>query len=131
MATVSTMMPARRATALDRSMRATAAGRATAMPGAPSLPFVLLAAVAVAIMLGTLAERRWGMASAHLMIYAAPWFYALWAALAVSTLRTLVLRRLWRNPAVGGLHVGLMVVLCGGALSAAFSSRGCLHVRVR
>ncbi len=94
------------------------------------LPFVLLAAVAVAIMLGTLAERRWGTASAHRMIYAAPWFYALWAAFAVSTLRTLVLRRLWRNPAVGGLHVGLMVVLCGGALSAAFSSRGCLHVRV-
>ena len=87
------------------------------------LPFVLLAAVAVAIMLGTLAERRWGTASAHRMIYAAPWFYALWAALAVSTLRTLVLRRLWRNPAVGSLHVGLRLVLCVVALSACFSSR--------
>ena len=66
-------------------------------------------------------------ASEH--VYAAPWFFGLWALLSALSLWYLWRRQLWRRASVCMLHVSFLVILAGAALTWFTASEGVLHIR--
>ncbi len=87
---------------------------------------VLLTAI---MAVGTFVEQREGAAYAAAHIYHTGWFFALWALLAVGGVAVLWRTRLWHRPCVLLLHVSLLLILAGAALSWMTSKEGTLHLR--
>lgn len=52
------------------------------------------------------------------------WFYLLWLLIALSLAGVIVAAKMWRRPASMILHLALLIILAGGALTAAFGERG-------
>lgn len=92
-------------------------------------PFILMSMAAVAIAVATVVEDACGTACAHRLVYGAWWFRLLWLAVTVSALRLVVRRRLWRRPAVMGLHASFAIILTGALLTSLTGRKGMLHLR--
>lgn len=80
---------------------------------------VLVVLMALATLLGGGAER----------IYGAWWFGLLWLALTVAAGWHIWRCRLWRRAWVMGIHVSLVVILAGAALTALTAHRGEIELR--
>lgn len=52
------------------------------------------------------------------------WFYLLWILVALSLVGAIVATGMWRRPPSMILHLALLIILAGGALTAAFGERG-------
>lgn len=78
----------------------------------------------------TVVEKVRGTAFAAASIYGSGWFAALWALLAVSAAACILLRRLQRRPAVFLLHLALLVMLAGAAVTRLSGIHGMLHLRL-
>ena len=87
---------------------------------------VLLAGIIVVLAIVTIMEKADASASA---VYTSPWFVALWAALAVASLVYVVRRRLHRRLPTFMLHMSLLLILLGAAVSWATSEHGQLRLR--
>lgn len=88
-----------------------------------TLAFALLAAVAI-----FLATAGFFPDAARLC--SSTWACVLWGALTLSAVATMVRRRLWRQPAVFGLHVALLVILAGALTTHICSTSQRLHLAV-
>lgn len=62
--------------------------------------------------------------------YTSPWMVALWALLALAGCASLVRRRLTRRPVVLGIHVALLLILAGAAVTHFTGVSGVLHLRL-
>lgn len=62
-------------------------------------------------------------------IYASPWWFAFWAAVAMTTAVGMVRTRLWRRPTLFLLHFSLLLMLAGGGVTALTARRQQLHLR--
>lgn len=62
-------------------------------------------------------------------IYASPWWFAFWAAVAMTTAVGMVRTRLWRRPTLFLLHLSLLLMLAGGGVTALTARRQQLHLR--
>ncbi|MBP5366720.1 MAG: cytochrome c biogenesis protein CcsA [Bacteroidales bacterium] len=63
-------------------------------------------------------------------IYGAGWFVALWAVLAVFSLAFMLMKKLYRRPAVFLLHISFIIILLGAAATWFSAERGTLHLRI-
>ena len=90
------------------------------------LTYILLIVV---LALATIVERLYGTAAAHEYIYSAPWFYSLWAVLAMGGVFAIIHTRMWHRPVMLLLHVSFLVILLGALLTSLFSSEQVLHLR--
>ena len=77
----------------------------------------------------TFVEQAQGTAFASQHIYHSIWFVSLWALLAVVSVIIIVRRRLWKRSAVTLLHLSLLVILAGAAVTFFTSQSGMLHIR--
>ncbi len=93
----------------------------------------LLATVYAALLLvmgyATFLTQSDGQQYASDHVYASPWFFGLWALLALLSLWYLWRRQLWRRASVGLLHVSFLVILAGAATTWLTASEGLLHIR--
>ncbi|MBQ6079354.1 MAG: cytochrome c biogenesis protein CcsA [Muribaculaceae bacterium] len=74
---------------------------------------VMLAVLATA----TVVEKTNGTPAARAWFYDNIAFVALWTAIAVSGLCYMLLRRIWKRPAVMLLHLALLIILCGAGIT--------------
>ncbi|MBC7185843.1 MAG: cytochrome c biogenesis protein CcsA [Calditrichaeota bacterium] len=87
--------------------------------------------LAVACGVATFIENSWGHEAARAEVYEAWWFTLLLAILVLSALANF-LRRCWWRPdkaPAGLVHVGVVVILVGGAVTRHFGREGFVHIR--
>lgn len=82
----------------------------------------------VVLAVATGLEHRYGTEFVGRQVYGTGWFFALWTVLAVGIGGAIVRARLWRNWAVGGLHLAFLCMLAGAAATALTGRQG--HVRL-
>ena len=92
-------------------------------------PFALLAVAAATVAAATIMEDAKGTGFAYRWVYGAWWFRLLWLSVAITSLRLVVAKRLWRKPAVMGLHISFAVILAGALLTALTGKQGRIHLR--
>lgn len=92
--------------------------------------FILIIYIAILILLGaaTFIEHSKGSAFVADYIYHAPWFCGVWLILSFLLLWTLFKKRLWHRVSIFLLHLSLLVILGGGALTYITSTKGVLHL---
>ena len=90
----------------------------------------LVAALLLVLMSATVAEKIWGTPFAHANIYGSAWFAALWALLAAASALLMVRRGLLRRMPTALIHMALLVILAGAAVTRLTSCHGLGHVRV-
>ncbi len=97
----------------------------------PGLTLALLLVLAAAVGAGTFVESVRGTETARDLVYAAAWFEGLWVLFALNLL--LALRRWFplqaRQTGFFLIHVAVLVILAGAALTRAFGTEGSLHLR--
>lgn len=86
-------------------------------------PFVLMGLVAAALAVISLFPASSGLYTSWPMI-------ALWAILAAAGIAAMIYKRLWRRPLVFALHVALLVILGGAAVTHFFGSSATVHLRI-
>ena len=89
---------------------------------------VLLVAVIVAMMAGTVVEKFHGNAFAMDKVYASPWFIGLLALVAAMAVAEIVLRRLWKTPALLLVYSSVVVILAGGLCTYLFGIHGSMKL---
>lgn len=89
----------------------------------------LYSAIIVVLVCSTFVQQARGADYAACHIYGAAWFVALWAVLAVVATIYMARRRLYKQPVPGLLHLSLLVILAGGALTCFTGRTGQLHLR--
>lgn len=62
-------------------------------------------------------------------VYATIWFFALWAVLALLSVVYIGYRQLYRHAAVAMLHLALLVILAGAAVTWLTAKEGRMHIR--
>jgi len=94
---------------------------------------LILACVFLALLLvmgyATFLEQAHGTAYAAEHVYDTSWFFALWAVLALASVIVMGAKQLYRRAAVCCLHVSLLLILCGAAVTWFTADDGLLHVR--
>lgn len=90
------------------------------------IPFMFLVLAAASMAMLSVAVA-WGATSA---LYSSPLMCALWALCAASSLTLFVKRRIWKHPAVMLIHVALILILIGGAVTHFDGSQGMVSLRV-
>ena len=89
----------------------------------------LVLALVLAMALATVVEANLGMGYGRAWVYGTWWFRLLWLALAATGLWHIIRCRLWHRFVLAALHVALLMILAGAALTAITSHRGYLHLR--
>ena len=90
---------------------------------------LLYAAVIIIMGYATFLEQAHNSQYAAKHIYATPWFLALWALLALLSAVYIVCRRLWKRTMVFMLHISLLVILSGAAVTWFTAKEGRMHLR--
>ena len=90
---------------------------------------LLMATIIVVMAVATFVEQMHGSRYASDHVYATWWFFALWAVLAVMGTLAVCYRRLWRRAAVFSLHISLLVILVGSAVTWFTAHEGTMHIR--
>lgn len=88
------------------------------------LPFVLLILMVVVLATATVIEKYYGTSVAQEEIYRSTPFALLWGAIGLSGLTYLLSRRPVRRPPILLLHIALLVILLGGALTLVLGEQG-------
>ncbi len=94
------------------------------------IPFILLAAIIATLMAATAIEKYEGTPYVLDHIYGAPWFIALWMALAVGAVAYIFRKRLQRRVWTLALHASLVIILAGSLASHLWGEQGHLHLRL-
>ncbi|MBR0073324.1 MAG: cytochrome c biogenesis protein CcsA [Bacteroidales bacterium] len=89
---------------------------------------VVLIAVILAMMAGTVVEKFNGNAFAMDKVYASPWFMCLLGLVAAMAVMEIVLRRLWKNPALLLVYSSVVVILAGGLCTYLFGVHGSMKL---
>ncbi len=63
-------------------------------------------------------------------IYSSAWMCALWTATALAAVAVLTARRVYRRPASFAIHISLVLILAGAAITHFCSTEGTLHLRL-
>jgi len=102
------------------------AARLLAAAASVRLTVVVVSVMAAGILVGTILYGRFGPEPAVRYVYAHPWFLVAVAVLAINLLACTQRRRYLHRRRWGLLlmHLGLVLILVGGALSGAFAQRG-------
>ena len=90
---------------------------------------IIFAALLLTMGYATFLEQAGGSSYASERVYATPWFFAMWATLAVASIIILWREKLWRRASVFMLHASLLVILAGAATTWFTASEGLLHLR--
>lgn len=77
----------------------------------------------------TIVEKFHGTDTAMAVIYHHPVFFAFWAVLAVSGMALLLRNGMARRPATLGLHLALVLILCGALVTHLTGKSGTIHLR--
>lgn len=77
----------------------------------------------------TIMEKYRGSSYVSSAIYSSAWFVALWTLLAAASAAYMLRRRLWRRPVTFMLHLSLLVILLGAAVTWIWGKEGTLHLR--
>ncbi|MDR0545233.1 MAG: cytochrome c biogenesis protein CcsA [Odoribacteraceae bacterium] len=93
------------------------------------IAFGTLIALLPVLAAATLLERFAGREAAERWIYAAPWFVAAWAILALSALAYILRVALYRRPVAFIFHLALLLILAGALVTFLAAERGSLHLR--
>lgn len=94
------------------------------------ISFISLALVILALISATVVERFLGTDTALVYFYHSPWMIALWAICAVTALAVVIARRRAMTAAVLSLHLSLIIILAGAAVTHYFGEHGHLTLRV-
>ena len=90
---------------------------------------IIFATLLLTMGYATFLEQAGGSSYASEHVYATPWFFVMWAALAVASIIILWRERLWRRASVFMLHASLLVILAGSAVTWFTASEGLMHIR--
>lgn len=93
------------------------------------LPFALMLLAAAVVAGATLVEDACGSDVAHRLIYGSLWFRFMWAAVALSGLYLIYMKRLWRRPTLFLLHLSFLVILGGALVTSLMGRKGVMHLR--
>ena len=94
-----------------------------------TLSIAIYVVLIVVLAAATVVERLYGTTAAHQFIYSAPWFYSLWAVLAMGGVYAIFRTHMWHRPVTLLLHVSFLVILLGALLTSLFSRQQALHLR--
>lgn len=94
-----------------------------------SLPFLILAIIAVAIAVATVVESKSGTDAAHALVYHSWWFIGMWGLLVAAGSALIVSRKLWHSIMVFLLHASFVVILAGAITTHLTSKNGFVHLR--
>ncbi|MCH5308788.1 MAG: cytochrome c biogenesis protein CcsA [Prevotella sp.] len=90
---------------------------------------VVLIALLVVMGCATFIGQAHGSVYASERIYATPWFFGLWTILALLSVFVMWKARLYRRLAVCTLHVSLLIILLGAAVTWFTAEEGVMHIR--
>ena len=93
------------------------------------IPFLLFAVLAGVMAVTTVVEKFLGTPFIMRHVYGSVAFVLLWAVAAGAGVWLVARRRMWRWPATFLLHVALLVILLGGAVTRLTGERGTVHLR--
>ena len=93
------------------------------------LSIIVYTLIILVLASATVVERLYGTARAHELIYSAPWFYSLWAVLALGGVYAIFKTRMWRRLPQFLFHISFLVILLGALLTSLFSSEQVIHLR--
>ncbi len=93
------------------------------------LCFAVLAAICTAMAVATIAEIECGTEFVHTHFYGSWWFVALWFVVAICGSVYYVRRKAYRRMFVTGIHIALLVILAGAAITHFTSRQGFIHLR--
>lgn len=91
---------------------------------------LLVSALLLILAAATILERLQGTTFVSSRIYHAWWFLALWAGLTLLSLAAILRTGLWRRFFVFLLHISLVLVLTGAAVTHFSARDGSLHLRI-
>ena len=94
-----------------------------------SLLGVLFIGLLLVLGAATFVEQSQGTAFATQHVYHAPWFVCLWALLATVSVIVIVRKHLWKRQAVAMIHLSLLLILAGAAVTFFTSQSGMMHIR--
>ncbi len=86
-----------------------------------SVLIIILIAVLAA---GTIVEKLHGSVFARIHVYSAWWFVALWALVALLIVYMAVKCKMWKQLAVGALHLSILFILLGALLTMLTGQHG-------
>lgn len=93
------------------------------------IPFVLAAITVVVMAASTFIEASAGTPFVSRYVYGTWWFTLLWAALAVTSVWTIMRSWSWKKAITTGLHLSMLIILAGALLTSLTSEKGTLHLR--
>lgn len=79
-------------------------------------------------MAATVIEKLWGSGVAYMLVYGSPWTISLWFLTAVASLYTVIRRRRAMNTPAFMIHIALLLILAGAAVSHFSSLRGSIRL---
>ena len=85
---------------------------------------VLMIVLVAVLAAGTVIERQHGSDYALAHVYAAWWFVALWALVAIGMVVMLVRRKSWKRPVTCLLHLSILLILLGALLTMLTGQHG-------
>lgn len=90
---------------------------------------ILMIGLIVVLAAGTVVEKFHGSDYAIGHVYGTWWFVVLWALLAVGMVVMLIVRKLWRRPALCLLHSAVLLILFGALLTKLTGQQGEMTLR--
>ena len=85
---------------------------------------VLIIVLIAVLAAGTIVEKLHGSDSARIHVYGAWWFVALWALVALLIVYMAVKCKMWKQLAVGALHLSILFILLGALLTMLTGQHG-------
>ena len=92
------------------------------------ISFGCLIAMLVVLATATVVEKVQGSQVARAWFYDNGAFFALWAVIALSGSSYILLRKMWKRRSVFLLHLALLVILCGAAITWLSAEKGKMQV---
>lgn len=92
------------------------------------ISFGCLIAMLVVLATATVVEKVQGSQVARAWFYDNGAFFALWAVIALSGSSYILLRKMWKRWSVFLLHLALLVILCGAAITWLSAEKGKMQV---
>lgn len=94
------------------------------------IPFLILAIITLGLIAATVVEKLSGAATALGVIYLSPWMIALWTVLAATSMTVVWTQRKGMGFGSVMLHVSLVLILCGAAVTHFMGKNGSLALSV-
>lgn len=92
------------------------------------ISFGLLGVISLLLMAATVIEKLWGSGVAYMLVYGSPWTVALWFLTAAVSLYTVIRRRRAMNAPAFLIHIALLLILAGAAVTHFSSLQGSIRL---